>query len=61
MKAVAKIVPGMLEHDDEDTIINRLISHLAAVPFDKEPTDLQLARIADCIERNTRVARALQT
>jgi glycosyltransferase involved in cell wall biosynthesis len=49
-----KLGPGGCERNN--VITNRLIEQLAALNFDKQPDDLQLARIADCIQRNTIVA-----
>jgi glycosyltransferase involved in cell wall biosynthesis len=41
----------------DSDIMARLIDQLAKLPCNKEPTDLQLARIADCIDRNAALAK----
>jgi hypothetical protein len=58
MEALTGVVRRPVDRDDEGGIVNRLVAQLAALPRDQDPTELQLARIADCIERNTALARA---
>lgn len=57
MEAITKVEPRRGRSEDNGSITNLLIDQLADLNFDKEPDDLQLARIADCIQRNATVAQ----
>lgn len=59
MEILAEATSGRAEDAASDSsIIARLTAHIAALARDQEPTDLQLARIADCIQRNSVLAGA---
>ena len=60
MDALNELEPGRVGNNGDSRIIDRLIDQLAALPCDEDPTDLQLARIADCIARNTCRAECFQ-
>jgi glycosyltransferase involved in cell wall biosynthesis len=56
--AALKVVSERDECKQQSHTIDRLIARIADLSTTQEPTDLELARIANCIERNAAVARA---
>jgi glycosyltransferase involved in cell wall biosynthesis len=52
------VARGGRDHRSPETITGQLLQELARLPYRKPPTDLQLARIADCVAKNRASALA---
>jgi glycosyltransferase involved in cell wall biosynthesis len=53
MDTLTKMPFRLRKHEKGSTINERLIAALAALPRERAPTELELARIADCIHKNS--------
>lgn len=60
LKAIEACSPDNSPPRDGRDIIPRLLDALAEVETGKMPTEIELARIADCIEKNVRAAKSVQ-